>query len=264
MKTIDINECHAILLDLAKELHRLCVKHNIPCIMIGGTMLGAIRHKGFIPWDDDMDFGIPRKYLKKFISVAEKELNPIYRLKSRFNSNLIYLDVLKLEDSRTIIEEKHNELATGKIGINIDIFPLDYGNGSHSFFSRNSFIFNMIRLVTFEYSNDSNIPFPKNLLVRLAKILRLVSPDFLSNYVEKNNKRYDNGNFLTNYYGLYKFKEIVPKELWGTPRLYKFENTEFLGAENYDAYLTHFYKNYMELPPENKRHTHLENAYWKE
>ena len=264
MRTIDINECHAILLDLAKELHRLCVSHNIPYVMIGGTMLGAIRHKGFIPWDDDMDFGIPRKYFKEFISIAEKELNPNYRLRNRYNSKLIHLDMLKLEDARTTIEEKHNELATEKIGINIDIFPLDYGNGSHSLFSRNTLIFNMIRMVTFEYSNDSNISYPKKIIVKLAKILKPVSPDFLSNYVEKNSKRHENGSFLTNYYGLYKFKEIVPKKLWGTPQPYKFEDAEFFGPECYDAYLCHFYKKYMELPPENKRHTHLERAYWNE
>lgn len=264
MKTIDINECHAILLDLAKELHRLCVKHDIPYVMLGGTMLGAIRHKGFIPWDDDMDFGIPRKYFKDFISIAEKELKPGCCIKSRFNSSLINLDVLKLENSRTVIEEKHNELATEKIGINIDIFPLDYGNGKSSYLSRNALIFNMVRIVSFEYSKDSSVPYPKRMLVKLAKILKPISPNFLSNYVEKNSKRYENGDFLTNYYGLYKFREIVPKKIWGTPCLYQFEDTEFYGVENYDAYLSHFYKSYMELPPENKRHSHLENAFWKD
>lgn len=264
MKAIDINECHAILLDLAKELYRICAKHDIPCVMLGGTMLGAIRHKGFIPWDDDMDFGIPRKYFKHFISIAKKELNPNYCLRDRFNTSLIHLDVLKLEDARTIIEEKHKEMTTEKLGINIDVFPLDCGNGSHSFFSRNMLIFNMIRAVTFEYSKDADIPFPKKMIVKLVKFLKPISPDFLSSYVERNTKRYENDDFLNNYYGLYKYKEIVSKKIWGTPRLYQFEDTEFFGAENYDAYLTHFYKNYMELPPENKRHTHLKNVYWRE
>lgn len=263
MKTIDIEECHSILLELAKELHRICLTHNIPCVMLGGTMLGAIRHKGFIPWDDDMDFGIPREYYKTFINIAEQELKPQFRLKSRFNTSYIKLDVLKLEDTRTVIEEKDCDLATEKIGVNIDIFPLDNGNGSKWVFSRNWFIFNMVRLVTFEYPCASKFPFPKNLIVKIVKLFKPISQNFLASFVEKNNYKFSDGAYLCNYYGLYKFKEILPKEIWGTFQLYKFENTNFFGPEKYDLYLKQFYKNYMNLPPEDKRHTHLENAFWK-
>src|SRR5574344_2038504 len=129
MEKIDIDECHQILLDVAKDFHKICVKNGIPYYMLGGTMLGAIRHKGFIPWDDDMDFGIPREYYKTFINIAEQELKPQFLLKSRFNTSYIKLDVLKLEDTRTVIEEKDCDLATEKIEVNIDGSTLFNGQG---------------------------------------------------------------------------------------------------------------------------------------
>ena len=64
-KTISLPECHNILLNIAIDFHNTCAKHNIPYYMLGGTQLGAVRHKGFIPWDDDMDFGVPRMYFEQ-------------------------------------------------------------------------------------------------------------------------------------------------------------------------------------------------------
>ena len=74
MKKMTLDEIHLTLLDIAKEFDRICVKHNIPYYMIGGTMLGAVRHKGFIPWDDDMDFGVPVEYYEELQRILDKEL----------------------------------------------------------------------------------------------------------------------------------------------------------------------------------------------
>ena len=79
MRPIDIEEAHHILLDIAKAFTKVCDENNIPYYMLGGTMLGAVRHKGFIPWDDDMDFGVPREYYDLLINVLEKELPSPYR-----------------------------------------------------------------------------------------------------------------------------------------------------------------------------------------
>ena len=61
-KELSIEELHQIVLNIGKEFHKICINNNIPYYILAGTMLGAIRHKGFIPWDDDIDIGIPRQY----------------------------------------------------------------------------------------------------------------------------------------------------------------------------------------------------------
>ena len=73
MNQVDTNQCHKLLLKIAKEFDQICTKYDIPYYMLGGTMLGAIRHKGFIPWDDDMDFGVPRLYYNLLIQKLENE-----------------------------------------------------------------------------------------------------------------------------------------------------------------------------------------------
>ena len=74
LRRIDMDECHEHLLRIAECFDGICRRHGIPYFMLGGTMLGAVRHKGFIPWDDDMDFGIPRPYFNRFIETAREEL----------------------------------------------------------------------------------------------------------------------------------------------------------------------------------------------
>ena len=86
LKKITLAECHKELLHIATAFDQICQKHHIPYYMLGGTMLGAIRHNGFIPWDDDMDFGIPRPYFAQFITLAEQELPPKYKLITSKNS----------------------------------------------------------------------------------------------------------------------------------------------------------------------------------
>lgn len=89
---------------IAKEFHRLMCKHHIPYYMIGGTMLGAVRHNGFIPWDDDMDFGVPRLFYKKCKNVLESELQFPYRFISSQKGRVNY-DSSKIEDIDTLIIE---------------------------------------------------------------------------------------------------------------------------------------------------------------
>ena len=74
MKNLSGVELHSVLLEIGKAFHNICGKNNIPYFMLGGTMLGAVRHKGIIPWDDDMDFGVPREYFDKLKKALCEEL----------------------------------------------------------------------------------------------------------------------------------------------------------------------------------------------
>ena len=127
MKKIGIEEVHSRLLAIAKVFDDICTRHNIPYYMIGGTMLGAIRHKGFIPWDDDMDFGVPIEYYKELIDTLENELPYPYRCCTYKNHPAVLFTYFKIEDQSTCIDDAAIYLPLeDKLGINIDIFPLNH------------------------------------------------------------------------------------------------------------------------------------------
>ena len=268
MKNIEIKEAHNLLLEIAKEIHKICTKHNIPYYILGGTMLGAIRHKGFIPWDDDMDFGIPREYYNKFIDVCNKEFPSHLQIQTIDNSDYVILCFAKISDIRTIAHEKFAINATQNIGINIDVFPLDHTNYKKSIFSFNWYIRTVFRLQKLLFMNvetrSSNLKILARILQAINPLQKSTIPNYLTKMLLKRVKHKDKYNVYANYFGGWGLKELTPKNVFGTPKLYRFEDTELYGANDFHQYLTLLYKNYMELPPENKRHIHHNNVFWKE
>jgi len=252
MKTpiTDITEVQNILFRIAQEFHNIMSRNSIPYYMIGGTMLGAIRHKGFIPWDDDMDFGVPRWHYEQAKKALKKELPSLYRI-STSEEGRVLNDYIKIEDTSTVIKEKDSDIA---FGINIDIFPLDYCNNGWSCFSRNRWIKFFMRMNVLQYRHGTT-----TLKKIQEKIARLFPKNTFLNLAHKISFR--NGKYLINYSGTYKRKEIIAKDVFGTPCLYSFNGTSFYGVEKYDECLRHLYGDYMTLPPESQRHTHLVECY---
>lgn len=255
----DINELHGILLDIGKEFHRICSENSIPYYMLGGTMLGAVRHKGFIPWDDDMDFGVPREYFEKLKDALRTNLDKKYELQTLDNSDALILDMIKIKDNRTKLVEIFKEDVECN-GINVDIFPLDKATDKVGHFK---LIGKIIRLQEYRFLSVYPLSPMKKGIAYLIKALffwlkKRTSMNFINNhFVERT------GDFVTNIYGAWREKETVPENVMGSPKLYVFENTHFFGVADSDAYLKSLYNNYMQLPPENKRHIHLVGAYWK-
>ena len=125
MTRIDIEEVHQRILNIAEAFDKICTKYDIPYYMLGGSMLGAIRHKGFIPWDDDMDFGVPIEYYYKLIDILEKELPEGMRCCTFENCEAIIYPFIKIEDTRTCVDDPRINLPINKkLGINVDVFPL--------------------------------------------------------------------------------------------------------------------------------------------
>lgn len=244
---VNIEEVHSHILEIGKCFHNILVKNHIPYYMLGGTMLGAIRHKGFIPWDDDMDFGIPRPYYAQALDCLDKELPSNMRVRRATNGETVY-DYSKIEDTNTLILEEANPKA--KNGVFIDIFPLDTCNSKWGITSRNWWIKHIMGINIYKYHWPSLAKeqpfalvvrmFPKNVFLKLS--YRML---------------FQKGDYFANYGGFWGPKEIVRKEIFGSPKLYAFADTEFYGVQNADAYLTTLYNNYMELPPKDKRHIHI-------
>lgn len=112
-------------LDMAKEVKRICNKYNINYFMDSGTLLGAVRHKGFIPWDDDLDFGMLREDYEKFLKVAPTELNSKYFLQTWKNDDGFPYGFSKIRKKNTIYIEAIDQKTSGHKELWIDIFPYD-------------------------------------------------------------------------------------------------------------------------------------------
>ncbi|MGM9760166.1 MAG: phosphorylcholine transferase LicD [Parabacteroides sp.] len=268
LRRIDITECHQILLQIATCFDQICRRHQIPYYMLGGTMLGAIRHQGFIPWDDDMDFGIPRPHFDRFIRIAEKELPEKYMVLTRKNAPAIQKGFIKIHLKGSKLIEKVFEAADTRFynGIAIDVFPLD-GCDMEGF--RNQWrlrqLFLLIRMQEGRFCSLSIRTGVKKAAAALIKALP-ISDERLALRIERllQSWDYDSSSFLSNAYGHWKEREIIRREIFGTPHPYSFGPLTLLGPTDYDAYLRSLYGSYMELPPQEQQITHADEMYVEE
>lgn len=264
-RSISKAECQQELLKISCIFHQICVKEAIPYFMIGGTMLGAIRHKGFIPWDDDIDFAFDREYYDKIINILEKELPYPYKLVSFKNVDYPF-EYLKIENTLSIISDPLREgVESVKQGISVDLFPLDecssnveklmpVVNKKHMW----------DRKILALYYNMSSFSLIKRIIQKVMKVLwgRKDKSYWMSQYYIMLEELHQTGSeALINFASSYHEKDVYKKEVWGTPRLYQFEGYQFYGVEKYDEYLSHLFGNYMELPPMKDRESHGNNYY---
>ena len=125
MSNHNMDLLHQVDMDIAKEVLRICKEYRLTYYMLGGTMLGAIRHKGFIPWDDDIDLGMPRKDYERFLKIAPRELSAHLKLVNyRTDPNYMYYITRILDTETTVIEERIGN-DNKYTHASIDIFPID-------------------------------------------------------------------------------------------------------------------------------------------
>lgn len=253
-------------LNMTKMVIDICEKHNLRYYMLGGTFLGAVRHKGFIPWDDDVDLGMPRPDYEKFLELVKTELDPRYKV-TNFTfggSNQYFTQVL---DLKTKIKMTAN-LNSYDYNIWIDIFPLDGmpNNPLLRKIHKYKLLYRKMLIQFSDFENRINLkvinrPLHERILIKIAiktKIGRFLDTQKCLLKIDKTLKKYnyDDCDYVVNFFGAYKFKEMFPKSYYGKGRLYKFEDIEMVGAEEYDKILTQMYGDYMKLPPENERGVH--------
>ena len=259
MRKIDIKECHKLLLGIAKEFDAICTKHNIPYYMLGGTMLGAIRHKGLIPWDDDMDFGVPYEHYNQLIDILEKELPERYKCFTHNNCESVKSPFAKISDTQTRINDPRIKLPIEKqIGVNIDIFPLYSCEPEDAKIKDIHKVGKVAQVLFVEPPTKNRL---KSLIKQILRILCPISNSFLINKRLSIAAGLKKGNYLANIFGRWKEKEIIPVEWYGENVRFQFEDTTLCGIKEYDKYLTSLYNHYMELPPVGSRFCHTQEIF---
>lgn len=267
MPNTNMDLLHKVDMDIVKEVLRICEKHGLKYYMLGGTMLGAIRHKGFIPWDDDIDLGMPRADYERFLEIAPGELAAHLKLVNyRTDPNYMYYITRILDTETTVIEERIGN-DNKYTHASIDIFPID-GTPNNPIL-RKIYFFRVLyhrALMSLCYKDSIDRKRKRSgkekLLLWVMEripVEKLTTPYKQKCKIDKllRKQKVEGSKYIGNIMGAYRTREIVPAEFYGEGAMYPFEDIEMRGLSMYDAYLTHTYGDYMQLPPEESRKTHF-------
>lgn len=247
------DQLHMCLMIIAEEIKRICEKHNISYFIIGGTLLGAVRHKGFIPWDDDMDIGMIRSEYDRFVAIVNKEIGPDFFVtsnESEENYGKLYLKV-RLKGTHFYEEGRPSGLEDG---IFVDIFPIDRIPNRPiqrkiQMLRGTILQFTLLVKCGYQVKNKRVVPF--------AKLLSLFySKHTLYRHLLATRTKYNQDTTLdyTNLGGTYPYgKDIMPKECIGEGLItLQFESTTFSAPKNPGKMLAGLYGDYMKFPPKDE------------
>lgn len=262
-KEISLQEQKKIEIEILDYLDTICQKHSIQYFLAAGTLLGAIRHKGFIPWDDDIDVILLRDDYEKLIKVLENEKSKYKLLSRNTNSQYFYL-FSKLVDSDTcLIESDVPQIP--EYGIYIDIFPLDYLPNNYTKRRREQRkILILRRFWGAAITTKMKDSISKKIMKRIAHILGWrFFRDLLDRECKKINQT--KTNYVECVVAADNPYRNVKREWFNTSINATFEGKQYPVPSRYDEYLTELFNDYMSLPPEEQQVTHHSFvAYYKE
>ncbi|WP_443731786.1 LicD family protein [Segatella buccae] len=254
-------------MDIVKEVINICNENGLVYYALGGTMLGAIRHKGFIPWDDDIDLGMPRKDYERFLEIAPSLLSKTLRLVNYKTDKDYHYYITRVQDIETRVMENRYEAEGKYTHVSIDIFPLD-GSPNNALLRKIYYFKVMMHrgMMALHYKNGIDKERKRGLCERLfLKMMTTLPTDKLfdayhqKEKIDKILKKHNmwGSDFSGNIMGAYRTVEMIPTSWYGKDAFYNFENIKIRGIKEYNKYLSHLYGDYMQLPPVNARKVHF-------
>lgn len=265
MNNIDL--LHKVDLDIVKEVVKICDENSLKYYMLGGTMLGAIRHGGYIPWDDDIDLGMPRKDYEKFLSIAKDALPKTLKVVNYRTDPKYQYYITRILDTDTKVIEERIGNDNKYTNASIDIFPID-GTPNNKLLREFYFFRVLFHRAMMSLCYKDSIDRKRNRgtaeKIMLWFLEKMPIEKFTTPYKEKekidkllSSQNVENSEYIGNLMGAYRTKEIVPAKYYGQGTMYQFEDMQLRGLDMYDEYLTWTYGDYMKLPSEDKRKTHF-------
>lgn len=246
-----------VLLDLTEVFQAFCEKHGLICFAVGGTLLGAVRHNGFIPWDDDIDLGMMRKDYDKLLELIKTEELPIpYRFLTPITDPAYGKGMVRLTNVNTTAISANNVLYNYNKGIFIDIFPVDAvpdKKWEFKFFKGELKICAHLRILCSRYNSNIGTvglsrlkcagykllyPLLRSNLITSEKVFNMINR-IASQYEGENTKRVGQVTFLVGE------RLLFDREIFKAVESHPFESIEIKIPSGYDAFLTQQYGDYM-------------------
>lgn len=265
MENVTLKELQMSILEIMIEIKRVCEKYNLKYILYGGSCLGAVRHNGFIPWDDDADIAMPRADYERLKKIClEGQLSDKFYFQDYSDSEPHYHSPwIRIRKNNTLcVIDHHEKDGFNHLGVFVDIFPIDYLSSDNEKFVEKKYA--AFKKANRLFKNKVSI---KRKTIK-SKILHLSLLPFSA---EKLLKKRDNtmlGRFNNNIKAICLFDycssyapkgALFPVDLFDETINHTFENIEFPIPKKYDDMLKIMYGDYMTLPPENKRVAHMPN-----
>lgn len=271
MRLMTSDEVLKLQVEILAKVDAFCREHSISYTVDGGTCIGAVRHKGYIPWDDDIDIAMTRPNYDRFIHLFNGHYPDLEVLAPELNWNY-YAPYGNVYDKRTILNEGANGHHGMDIGVKIDVFPIDGVASDIKLYHKNKVQLKLLWYLLYikRYQIKTLWPHNKRAFVSKAILKFLSSPIKYSNVQKRihalaTSYLFNQSEYVEDFVMPWPHDVRCSQEAFKEYTTIDFENIKVSIIKGFDEYLTKLYGNYMELPPIEKRVNHHNFiAYWKD